>query len=158
MKVRLLGLTLIEVMVAVAISAILATLAAPSFTGLLARRELAGIANQLSTDIYYARSEAVARNLNVTVAVEGNNYTLTVATSTPYNFRVVTLAAGYSMTAGTLTFSGLRGLPNPGYSSEFTVSSSRVDNQLRLMINPLGRVSICAVGASWGGFPSCPQP
>lgn len=67
------GFTAIELMVTVAIAAILATLAAPSFTGLMERwRVRQGIEGFKST-FYFARSEAIKRGGNVMIQKLPNN-------------------------------------------------------------------------------------
>lgn len=61
------GLTLIELLIALAIAAILATIALPSFNDLLRRQEINGEANALFSMLYLARSEAIKRNTVVTI-------------------------------------------------------------------------------------------
>jgi type IV fimbrial biogenesis protein FimT len=56
------GLTLLELAIVVAITAIVAATAAPSFTALIDTRRLDGAATRLAADIQLARSEAIARN------------------------------------------------------------------------------------------------
>jgi type IV fimbrial biogenesis protein FimT len=56
------GLTLIESAVTLAVVAIVAGMALPSFEQARERRHLEGVAAQLETDIQWARSLAVARN------------------------------------------------------------------------------------------------
>jgi type IV fimbrial biogenesis protein FimT len=56
------GITLVEAMVTLAITSIVAGAAMPSFQGLVARQRLEGVATQLATDLQYVRTEAVARN------------------------------------------------------------------------------------------------
>jgi type IV fimbrial biogenesis protein FimT len=60
------GLTLVELMVTVAILVILGSIAAPSFSRLLADQRLSGAANALLADINFTRSEAIRRGVNVT--------------------------------------------------------------------------------------------
>ena len=62
------GVSLIEMSATVAIAAVLAGTAVPSFTDTLARRNLEGITNQVATDVLHARSEAVTRNEAVSVS------------------------------------------------------------------------------------------
>jgi len=59
------GFTAIELMVTIAIAAILATLAAPSFTGLMERWRVRKTVDELQSTLYYARSEAIKRGGNV---------------------------------------------------------------------------------------------
>lgn len=77
------GFTLIELMVTIAIAAILVTLAAPSFREFLVRNRTAAISNELIASIGRARNEAVSRNICVsmcrsadgaTCAATGNNW------------------------------------------------------------------------------------
>jgi prepilin-type N-terminal cleavage/methylation domain-containing protein len=56
------GFTFIELMIVVAIAAILIVIAAPSFADFLAKRRIEGTMAELVTDVQFARSEAVSRN------------------------------------------------------------------------------------------------
>ena len=62
------GITLIEACIVMAVTAILATTAAPGMQDLIATRRLDGAATQLATDIQFVRSEAVARNTPVRIS------------------------------------------------------------------------------------------
>ncbi len=55
------GYTLAEMMVVVAIVGLLTAIAVPAFSGYLKRTRLHGMQNELMTDIYYARSLAIAQ-------------------------------------------------------------------------------------------------
>lgn len=63
------GFTLVELLVVVALGALLVSLAIPSFGGLIARKRLDGVIAELGTDLQYARSEAVQRQSNSTTTV-----------------------------------------------------------------------------------------
>lgn len=63
---------MIELMVTVALVAILATVAVPSFETLIKNNRLTSTANGLLTDIYAARSEAIKRASTVTVCGSSN--------------------------------------------------------------------------------------
>lgn len=56
------GLTLIELLVTVAISITLLAIAVPQMRELIARKRVAGVANELASDIRYARAQVVEQN------------------------------------------------------------------------------------------------
>ncbi|MES2296741.1 MAG: GspH/FimT family pseudopilin [Pseudomonadota bacterium] len=62
------GFTLLEVLVAVAIVGVLVGLAIPSMSALVAKQRLRGASNDLFSSLIAARSEALKRNLPVTVS------------------------------------------------------------------------------------------
>ena len=80
------GLTMIELIVVVAVTAAVLALSAPLFSEMVATQRLRGVNSQLMTDLQFARSEAVARNKAVRV-VTGSNSSLScyavVVTDTP---------------------------------------------------------------------------
>ncbi len=61
------GLTLIELMIAVAIGAILLALAAPSFKQALGKNRLSSAASELTGAVQLARAEAIRNNRRVTL-------------------------------------------------------------------------------------------
>lgn len=65
------GFTLIELMVTIAVLAILMAMAAPSFNDFFQRYRLRGAADDVATLMAVARSEAVARNRNVAIVFSG---------------------------------------------------------------------------------------
>lgn len=69
------GFTLIELMVVLALVAVLATIAAPSFIAYQRNSELTSISNTLLASINAARSEAMKRNQHaLVVPVSGTNW------------------------------------------------------------------------------------
>lgn len=61
------GFTLIELMIAVAIAAILLALAAPNFTQALGKNRLSSAASELTGAVQLARAEAIRNNRRVTL-------------------------------------------------------------------------------------------
>lgn len=73
------GFTAIELMVVVGIVALLAALAAPSFTPLIERWRVRDAAENLQSTIYFARSEAIKRGGSIIIAKNPNTASCTTA-------------------------------------------------------------------------------
>lgn len=69
---KCLGFTLIELMVTVAIVAILLGIGIPSFTTMIQQNRLTAITNSLVTSLSYARNEAIKRGHQVTMINNGD--------------------------------------------------------------------------------------
>ena len=67
MQFRSRGFTLIELMVVVALAALLLGIGVPSFTGFIAGQRVKTAASDFSMAAVFARSEAIKRNADVTV-------------------------------------------------------------------------------------------
>ena len=70
------GFTMVELMITIAIGAILVSLAAPSFRSYSAKKKVEGAVAELANDIQFARSEAVSRNAAVRVTFGTNCYVI----------------------------------------------------------------------------------
>ncbi len=66
------GFTLLELMVTLAVVAILATVAAPSFTSLIKSNQVSSMRDNLASSIKLARSEAVVVKTLVTICASSN--------------------------------------------------------------------------------------
>jgi type IV fimbrial biogenesis protein FimT len=62
------GFTVVEVLIVLVIVGVLAVLAAPSFSNIMASRSAKSAASELFSSLQRARSEAIARNANVTIS------------------------------------------------------------------------------------------
>lgn len=171
------GFTLIELMIVVALVAVVLTLVAPSFRNSIARNKVEGIAGELNTDLQYARSEAVTRNAAIGVFVGTNCYTVYTMGTTDAS-ACATLGTGataiksVSIDAGStslsfasnnskafLQFEPVRGMATntagEDHSGTVTVSTTVGGWQLRADVTQFGRVKLCSPSGSFMGYQSC---
>lgn len=109
------GFTIIELMITVALLAVLAALAAPSFSQLIANQRAKGTATDLYLALTKARSEAIKLNTNVTLApkvanqwqagwtisyLDENNVSVTVEDHGPVSNATITGASVVYSNAG----------------------------------------------------------
>ena len=103
------GFTLVELMCTLAVLAILAFAAAPSFASLMAGQRVRSASLDLSSALLLARSEAVKRNATVTLAPTGAAWTAgwavsagaeTVRTFGPYASLTITPSAAGALSVG----------------------------------------------------------
>ena len=83
------GFTLIEMVVTIAILAILLAIAIPSFRALIINNRITAQANDFVSDVTYARAEAVRRNMRVSVCKSNDG---------------ATCAAGFDWSGGWIVF------------------------------------------------------
>lgn len=152
------GVSLIEVLVAIAIAAILGGLATPPFLESLARNRLDGAVSVLANDLQYTRSEAIRRRTAATLLVAAGGASYTVA-YTPLNggddvvIKTVPLADGVTLPAGrAVVFEGLRGTTA---AQTLTGESTHTAAKLNITTNAMGRLSTCSLNGSLNGHPAC---
>lgn len=177
------GLTLVELLVAVAIMGIVLTLAVPAFNDLIARERLRGTHAQLLADLKYARSEAVQRNEAVRIDFRSSTtmvcYSIyAVASGGMCNCLLGSeqcLAGPYGASLPLLKLVQLplsRGVALSTNASSVTVDPTRAahsraltitltsarGSQLVTTVSDRGLVSTCSPDASMSGVPACATP
>lgn len=159
------GLTLMELVIALAVIAILATSAAPSLAAMVARHRVKAAADTLAAHLAEARFEAVRRGLPVHLSFRGQGDTWCYALATAPNLdcqvtqasalRVVHSRShpGVALADSRNTGFDPRGgvLLNPG-GAQF--ASVRGD-LLQVRLTPLGRASVCAPERAVGSVSPC---
>ena len=169
------GLTLIEICIVLAIVSILVGTALPSFEKTKQKRGLDGAAAEMSTDLHYVRSEAVARNEGVRISfqgVAGGSCTL-IHTSSASDCQCAadgtaqcnsgaTLlkslfhrsgdGVAVSANVGSMRFDPINGTVTPAG----TVTMINVNGQaIRHVVNIMGRVRSCSPGGTVKDVGAC---
>ena len=169
------GVTLIESLVTMVITAVVLTLGLPGFESARARRHLDGMAAQLETELQFARSLAVARNETVRIGFEAKETTSCVIIHSGSAGDCVCGVSGPAVCkAGaqeirTTRFdaqspvSVLSNSRSIGFSPHFgTVTptatmevANRRGELVRLVVNVMGRVRSCTPNAGLTGYLRC---
>lgn len=167
------GFTLLELMVVLAITAVLGALATPSFSALLARHRLRSAAHNLQADLALARLEASRRGLTIHLSFQpGAQWCYALSAGTPLDCRRADVPA-----PGSPLIRVVRGANLPGIAliaaTPMTVDANalatlqtggqaRFGNaeglQLQVQLGHLGRANLCAPGLPVSGTPACVVP
>lgn len=174
------GFTAVEMMIVVAILGVLTALAMPSFQDTLQRRHIVSAAEAIASDIRWARGEAIKRNTTITITfTDGDPWSYEINTAADAvalpivcpppgtslkavcsgdvdDYDDVTLANNF--TSDNTGFDPVRGLTDDGIADGLdngTISLTSAIGELRVIVSTLGRVRVCAVGGTIGGYESC---
>ena len=165
------GFTLLELAIVLAVTAILAAMAVPTFASLVARQRLQAAAEHLKADIALARQEAGRRAQPVHLAFQpGSNWCYAIGTGpvgdcrqalarSPANGLIklvqgrdqpgVQLLLATPMTLDDRTGANLQG-------EGLARFASAEGQQLQVRLGRLGHTSVCAPVAAVVGTPACP--
>lgn len=160
------GFTIIELMVTVAVAAILLALAIPSFTGFMARARLEGVANELVADLVYARSLATTQKSDISTSTPIGFHNISLVTSNDGKsyaisgdgvgqLKVVTLDSRLSLSGSTtVTFDSFRGFSSAG---SISVSSSETPATFEVSVDVMGVAKICTDDSGMNNrkYPPC---
>lgn len=162
------GFTVIELVVVVAVIAIFASLAGPSFSAMLDRARLKTQVEGVVDLLEFAKSEARKRSIITVAIASGSSWSLAATVYDPTDGTTVietrTIPSS-SLGTGNCTLSTNGGLPQTlsfdfrgvvsGYINDNLSIQSRLGSTVNVSINPIGQISVCSVGGSVGGYASC---
>lgn len=167
------GFTLIEMMITVAVLALIVAVAAPSFSGTIARTRLKSQAMRVVDVIEFAKSEATKSSITRSTATGTWNTTVTISVTGGGSWSVIaqSVDAEGTATQRTASYADATGvtLASPD-SATMTMNFRRVvtgdvdtplvlqasnGDQIQISVSASGRVTACGVGSSIGGFPTC---
>lgn len=168
------GLSLLEVAIVVAILAIVAATALPSFTDLVAARRLEGAATRLAADIQFVRGEAIARNRSLRLSIRnGADATCwivhtgsalecscaaasAICTGDALAIRSVALPTtervAVSGNVSSIVFDPLHGTSTPTGTLRLVDARGRAVHHI---VNVLGRVRSCSPAGGVAGYSTC---
>lgn len=168
------GLTLLELLIVVAITAVVAASAAPSFSALLEARRLESAAMRLAADIQFVRSEAITRNRSLRLSVQAGegascwivhtgaaadcrcDAAVATCNGSARVIRSVVLPGsdrvGLSANVGSMLFDPLHGTITPTGTLRLAAAHA---GTVHHVVNVLGRVRSCSPGATVPGYPAC---
>jgi type IV fimbrial biogenesis protein FimT len=160
------GMTLIELAIALAVMAVLATLAVPGLGARLDRQRLQGAAEGLAADLAEARFEAARRGSTLFVesadAADGAAWCWAVTTNAGCSCSQTQACQVHATRAsdfpGVRMASGISARLDPSGTAPAaqaaTLEGSRGD-RLRVELSTLGRTRICAEKGNWPRLPTC---
>ncbi len=144
------GVTALELLVGIAVLAILVGITVPGLGALFERLRLTGVANEMASDLQYARSEAVRRRSPVTLQSldDGAGYEIVTG---GVQLKVVDFPAGLTLADGArVDIDALRGT-----SIGDPLDLSNGAGTMRLNVGLMGRVTLCAAEGTLPGYPAC---
>ncbi len=161
---RVRGLTLIEMLVALALVAVLASLAVPSFGGMLARHRLKAAADHLAMDLAELRFEATRRGVALHLqATPGRDWCYALATAPGCDCRVAqscqlkTVSSREHPGITLLKAQDLHFEPTAmaGAAQRSALLQANDGAQLLVGLSALGRPSVCAPQSTVPGYSRC---
>ncbi|MCU4352078.1 GspH/FimT family pseudopilin [Acinetobacter ursingii] len=135
---RSLGFTLIELMVTVAVLAVIATMAAPSMSNLIEKRRYEKNARELLMTLSQAKSQAVMNRGNVNANLSSNN----ASSPTILNWAVVNnytiLSISPSVPSSTFIFDQNGLVSNIAVDTSITLCNSKLNIKKNIILTRLG--------------------
>lgn len=160
------GLTLVELLVAIAVLGVLASIAVPSFIDISERRRVVGAGDNLFANMRFAQSEALKRSTRVHLVFQaGNSWSYSICLTTDCSgagdpLRAVSGAdyRGTSLAVNTspLSFDPKRGtLVQAPAATTAMLSLTLNTKNVGVQVDPNSQFQLCST-AGTGGYAVCP--
>ena len=167
------GVTLIEMMITLAVMAVLGALAMPSLSALATRQRLQSAANQLQADVALAKLASAQHGQAVYLRFQPGSawcYQLTTGPGGDCRQAAASQASGVLRVVRAADHPGIAlveastigvDLSRPGslpalQTAGQALFATRGGLQLRVRVGPQARASLCSVGLPISGTPACP--
>ena len=135
------GFTIIELMITIAVLAIISAMAAPYFSSMVLKQNLNKSTRDLIAVLQEARAQAVMERRDVTVSVFNPTATLPPNTVTQFNWRPFGKTVLRNSSATTITFVLTGGVKNANADTTFALCMSQTENTGRtISISRMGTV------------------
>ena len=174
------GVTLIEILISVAVLALVLMAGVPAFGSWLANLRVRNAADSLQNGLRLAQAEAIRRNAGVTLTLttDSNPGATASASSTGLNWAITDTAGRLIQTKGlegqrgvTMSLLNADGSAASGFggqvvwsglgrnqlaaSLQFHLTAPGADHPLRVWLSPAGRVRLCDPARSSGDAQAC---
>ena len=169
------GFTLIEMMVTVAVLAIIVSIAAPSFNGFFDRYRVKRAADTLSAFLINAKTEAIKRNKNVSTVITGSGTTWCAGMTENATCNCTTASNcqidDADRVINSTSFKGVKLLgPDSEHAFVFKTQRGTVTgnetvelesangSKLNVVVSMVGRIKLCSPSGTgnMGGYTLCP--
>lgn len=169
------GFTLVEMMITIAIIAILAMIAAPSFNNFFDKYRVKRAAETVSAFLINTKSEAIKRNKFVSAAITGSGATWCVGMTESSTCNCTTVDAckidGVDRVISSASYKGVELVgPDTGHVFQFKPQRGTIGNpetvelksakglEINVVVGQFGRIKLCSPSGSGnvGGYPVCP--
>jgi len=151
------GFTLVELLIVIAIIAILTAIAVPSFSDMIERNKLKQAAEGVKSDLQWTRSESIKQSCNIPIVFTPATWQYVISPCTSGAKTIIQTSSAVSMsnpafTDNIITFNFRR-----GESEDGGVTLTTTNYQVTVEVDDGRRIRICnpVAANAVGGYESC---